>query len=188
MHYLESLPLHAYQDLNLAVFVKNLKGCYLWANQFFIKQSAGLESLNEVYNKQDYHFSWHHYADLLRMNDQLLFESRSSLSSYERIRRYDHTVVDILTKKSPLFDREHHLVGLIGFSMELPNSSSIQTLTPREYNTVSLLSKGYTDKQTAKKLGISPRTVEAHINHAKQKLDVTTRSELIAVFSRRHAP
>ncbi|HAT2049016.1 TPA: helix-turn-helix transcriptional regulator [Legionella pneumophila] len=184
--YLESLPLHAYQDLNLAVFIKNLKGYYLWGNGFFISKSAGFKSLSEIYNKQDYHFAWHHYADALRTNDQLLFESGQSLSAYEQVLRHDGTIVNIVSKKSPLFDKELNPIGLIGFSIELPQSNIIQTLTPREYNTLLLLSEGHTDKQTAKKLGISPRTVEAHINNSKQKLGVKTRAELIAQFSRKH--
>ncbi|MCZ4721530.1 LuxR C-terminal-related transcriptional regulator [Legionella pneumophila] len=183
--YLESLPVHAYQDLNFAVFVKNLKGCYLWGNSFFISKSAGYKSLSEIYNKQDYHFAWHYYADQLRKNDQMLFENGESLSAYEQVLRHDGTIVNIVSKKSPLFDKELNLIGLVGFSIELPQSN-VHILTPREYNTLLLLSEGYTDKQTAKKLGISPRTVEAHINNSKQKLGVKTRAELIAQFSRKH--
>ncbi|HCD9578462.1 TPA: LuxR C-terminal-related transcriptional regulator [Legionella pneumophila] len=184
--YLESLPIHAYQDLNFAVFVKNLKGCYLWGNSFFISKSAGYKSLSEIYNKQDYHFAWHYYADQLRKNDQMLFENGESLSAYEQVLRHDGTIVNIVSKKSPLFDKELNLIGLVGFSIELPQSNVTHILTPREYNTLLLLSEGYTDKQTAKKLGISPRTVEAHINNSKQKLGVKTRAELIAQFSRKH--
>ncbi|HAT8894439.1 TPA: helix-turn-helix transcriptional regulator [Legionella pneumophila] len=184
--YLESLPVHAYQDLNFAIFVKNLKGCYLWGNGFFISKSAGFKSLSEIYHKQDYHFAWHYYADQLRKNDQMLFENGESLSAHEQVLRYDGTIVNIVTKKSPLFDKELNLIGLVGFSIELPQSNIIQVLTSREYEVLSILSEGYTDKQTAKKLGISPRTVEAHINNSKQKLGVKTRAELITQFSRKH--
>ncbi|MBA2657312.1 MAG: hypothetical protein H0U70_10100 [Tatlockia sp.] len=183
--YLESLAVHAYQDLNLAVFIKNLQGCYLWANRFFFSKSAGLKSL-EVYNKKDYHFAWHHYADELRANDGLLFESGQSLSAYEQVLRHDGSIVDIVSKKTPLFDKSLNLIGLIGFSLELPKSSIAQTLTPRERGTLLLLSEGYTDKQTAKKLDLSPRTVETHINNAKRKLGIKTRAQLLVQFSRNH--
>ncbi|HAT4486864.1 TPA: LuxR C-terminal-related transcriptional regulator [Legionella pneumophila] len=182
--YLESLPVHAYQDLNFAIFVKNLNGCYLWGNGFFISKSAGFQSLSEIYHKQDHHFVWHHYADQLRKNDQMLFENGESLSAYEQILRHDGTIVNIISKKSPLFDKGLNIIGLVGFSIELPQSNIIKALTPREYEVLSVLSDGYTDKQIAKKLSISPRTVEAHINNSKQKLSVKTRAELIAQFSR----
>ncbi|HAT8759615.1 TPA: hypothetical protein JBA34_16440 [Legionella pneumophila] len=115
----------------------------------------------------------------------MLFENGESLSAYEQVLRHDGTIVNIVSKKSPLFDKELNLIGLVGFSIELPQSN-VHILTPREYNTLLLLSEGYTDKQTAKKLGISPRTVEAHINNSKQKLGIKTRAELIAQFSRKH--
>ncbi|MBA2711593.1 MAG: hypothetical protein H0U57_13515 [Tatlockia sp.] len=183
---LESLAVYAYQDLNLAVFIKNLQGSYLWANRFFISKSAGLGSLAEVYNKKDYHFAWHHYADELRANDGLLFESGQSLSAYERILRHDGSIVDIVSKKTPLFDKGLNLIGLIGFSLELPKSPIAQTLTSRERDILLLLSEGYTDKQTAKKLDLSPRTVETHINNAKRKLGIKTRAQLLVQFSRNH--
>ncbi|KTD56757.1 LuxR family transcriptional regulator [Legionella santicrucis] len=160
--YLESLPLQAYQTLNFAIFVKNTNGSYIWANHFFINKSAGFAALSEIYNKQDHHFSWHHYADALKANDNILFESGEDLSAHERILRHDGSIVDIVSRKSPLFDEDHNLIGLIGFSMELPKSTIEKILTPREHTVISLLAEGCTDKQTAKTLDISPRTVEAH--------------------------
>lgn len=181
--YLDSLPLTAYQKLPFAVFIKNLKGQYLWANDFFINKSAGFNSMGDIYNKQDYYFSWHQYADDLRKNDALLFESGENLSVYEQILRHDGTVVNIVSKKTLLYNDKTHITGLLGISLSLPHPKA-QNLTSREREVLCLLSRGYTDKQTAKKLEISPRTVEAHINHSKQKLGAKTRSELIFKFSR----
>jgi DNA-binding CsgD family transcriptional regulator len=184
--YLESISLETYQDLNLAVFIKNLQGRYLWANQFFIRESSGFNALSEIQNKQDYDFPWHYYADELRENDNRILETGESVSVYERILRHDGTRVDIVSKKELLFDKNKTLIGLIGFSLVLPKSSQFQTLTSREYNIVQLLSEGYTDKEIAKKLGLSPRTIETHVNNAKQKLSIKTRAELISQFARQH--
>jgi DNA-binding CsgD family transcriptional regulator len=57
-------------------------------------------------------------------------------------------------------------------------------LSKREKECVSFLSKGYTDKQIARQLGISPRTVETYLSAAKHKLSIATRAELIAAFCR----
>ena len=170
--------------INFAIFIKDLKGYYLWGNDFFLHQSAGLHSLQEIRNKQDYDFPWHSYASHLRNNDELLFDRAESICAHEKILRHDGSAINIISKKNHLLDKERQIIGLIGFSMELPSIHGIQTLTPRERNILLLLCEGYTDKQTAKKLNISPRTVEAHINHSKQKLNVKTRSELIALFSK----
>lgn len=183
---LDSLPLEAYKNLAMAVFIKNTKSQYLWANDFFVKKSAGLNSVHDVVNKQDQEFVWHAFADELKSNDQLLFDKVENLSVCERVLRYEGTQVDIITKKQPLFDKNKQLVGLIGFSIEVPASPLIRLLSKRECEIVVLISQGDTDKQIAKKLGISPRTVESYIVNVKQKLGVRTRVELIAKFCRHY--
>lgn len=179
--YLHCLPLHSFQSLDIPIFIKKKNSQYLWANDFFIRKSAGYSSVNEIYNKQDYDFAWHEYADELRLNDRLLFENTQNIIVREHIFRHEGTFVDIVSKKSPLFDNTNQIVGLIGISMELPATSKL-ALSKREYSIVLLMSKGYTDKEIAKKLLISPRTVETHINNAKQKLMVSSRAELIVIF------
>lgn len=183
---LESLHLEAYKNLDMAVFIKNTKSQYLWANDFFVKKSAGLCSVNEVINKQDHDFVWHDFADELTSNDQLLFEKKENLNISERILRYEGNQIDLITKKHPLFDKNKQLMGLMGFSMELPVSPMSRLLSKREYDAVSLMSQGYTDKKIAKKWGISHRTVETYIINAKHKLGMQTRAELIAKFCRSH--
>jgi DNA-binding CsgD family transcriptional regulator len=114
----------------------------------------------------------------------LVISSRQSQSHYERIIRHDGTFVNILTRKSPLIDTNNQLIGLVGFSIELPQSNKLALLSNRERECVYFLSIGYTDKKIAKQLNISPRTVETHISAAKSRLSVATRAELIAIFCR----
>ncbi len=52
-------------------------------------------------------------------------------------------------------------------------------LTQREKQCLTHIVKGYNTKQIAKKLAISPRTVEFHLNNIKQKSHCTTKSQLI---------
>ena len=49
---------------------------------------------------------------------------------------------------------------------------SEQLLTPRESAVVRLVARGMTNKAIARQLGISPRTVEGHLNHVFEKLGV----------------
>jgi DNA-binding CsgD family transcriptional regulator len=48
-------------------------------------------------------------------------------------------------------------------------------LTLREMSILSLLSKGLTAESLARRLGISPRTAEKHLEHIYRKLDVGDR-------------
>jgi DNA-binding CsgD family transcriptional regulator len=49
------------------------------------------------------------------------------------------------------------------------------TVSPREADVLDLLCRGLTDRQIATRLGISPRTVDKHLEHAYVKLGVRCR-------------
>lgn len=53
-------------------------------------------------------------------------------------------------------------------------------LTEREIKILQLLADGCSNKQIAKELGISIRTVKFHTNNIYSKLDVDSRSQAIA--------
>lgn len=57
-----------------------------------------------------------------------------------------------------------------------------KAISPREYECVSCLARGKTYKEVAKVLGISPRTVEAHIINAKSKTNIFSTAQLIEKY------
>ena len=54
----------------------------------------------------------------------------------------------------------------------------LDRLTPRQREVLRFIAKGYTYKETADALGLSPRTVETHVSDVLRKLQLTNRSEL----------
>lgn len=56
-------------------------------------------------------------------------------------------------------------------------------LTPRETHIVDCLRSGATNREIARALGISERTVHKHLEQAYRKLNVTNRASAIAVLS-----
>lgn len=52
-------------------------------------------------------------------------------------------------------------------------------LTPKEYQCFKLYQQGLTAKETARKLGLSHRTIEGHFDSIKQKYHVTSKRELL---------
>jgi len=52
-------------------------------------------------------------------------------------------------------------------------------LTSREQEVVRLVARGLSNKAIARELGISPRTVEGHLNHVFDKVGTTSRTELV---------
>lgn len=57
-------------------------------------------------------------------------------------------------------------------------------LTPRETEVLSWLAKGKTNRDIADILGMSPRTVNKHLEHVFEKLGVETRSAATAIASK----
>ena len=57
-------------------------------------------------------------------------------------------------------------------------------LTPRETEVLSWLAKGKTNRDIAEILGMSPRTVNKHLEHVLEKLGVETRAAAAALASR----
>ncbi len=58
----------------------------------------------------------------------------------------------------------------------------IVSLTKREFQCISSISKGMTYKDAAKAYSISPKTVESYLVNAKSKLQLPTKSQLIKFF------
>jgi two-component system response regulator NreC len=60
-----------------------------------------------------------------------------------------------------------------------PSGIEAETLTSREIEVLQLLAKGYTNRQIAEQLSLSPRTVEGHRANISAKLGLHSRVELV---------
>lgn len=60
-------------------------------------------------------------------------------------------------------------------------------LTEREIQVASLVAEGLTNAQVAARLGLSPRTVEAHLDHIRDKLGVRSRTRIAVWLADRAA-
>jgi DNA-binding CsgD family transcriptional regulator len=62
--------------------------------------------------------------------------------------------------------------------------SGVDSLTPSEMRVATLASEGLTNRQIAQSLTVTPKTVETHLRHVFQKLDLTKRTELSSALGR----
>jgi DNA-binding NarL/FixJ family response regulator len=62
--------------------------------------------------------------------------------------------------------------------VSVPDASDLDQLTPREQEVLRLIARGYLYKEVAFHLGISAKTVEAHVASVLRKLQFTNRHEL----------
>jgi DNA-binding CsgD family transcriptional regulator len=61
-----------------------------------------------------------------------------------------------------------------------PDAAADPLLTPRQARILQLVADGQSDRGIARTLGISTRTVQAHLQHTYRALDVTSRTEAVA--------
>ncbi|ONI71637.1 hypothetical protein BWI15_15870 [Kribbella sp. ALI-6-A] len=63
-------------------------------------------------------------------------------------------------------------------------SSGWESLTPNELAVCRLVAEGLTNREVARRLYVSPHTVNTHLRHVFQKLSVSTRTELAGLVAR----
>lgn len=71
---------------------------------------------------------------------------------------------------------------IASFRRQPAKSSAAIRLTPREEEILTLLSKGFVNKEIAAKLGVTYETVRDHLRHIYEKLHVHSRGEAVARF------
>ena len=62
--------------------------------------------------------------------------------------------------------------------------ANVGTLTPREREVFELVIRGQTNKQVAKKLGATERTIKAHRHRVMERMQVGTLAELVSLAER----
>ncbi|MDT0202736.1 LuxR C-terminal-related transcriptional regulator, partial [Nocardioides sp. AE5] len=62
-------------------------------------------------------------------------------------------------------------------------SAALAELTRREREVAGLVAEGLSNKEIAARLVLSPRTVEGHVEHALQKLGLTSRTQIAGVLA-----
>jgi DNA-binding CsgD family transcriptional regulator len=79
--------------------------------------------------------------------------------------------------------RARHELRAAGARPRRTALSGIAALTPAEHRVAALAADGYSNREIAQRLYVTRRTVETHLTHAFQKLDVTNRAELAGGFA-----
>ncbi len=192
--------------LPYSVYLLDINGATLKINEIGA-HICGFTSPHDAIGKTIFDVSMDDKANDLLDNCESVLK-QESVSIFDEVnKRFDGKSLQFLSIKFPCYDSKHQLRGTLGISIVLGehplapaitqltnlrllprNTSNDQhiklnlraiPLTPREKECLEYSAKGFTAKQIAQKLHISPRTVEEYINQLKFKFNVTSKQELI---------
>ncbi len=100
----------------------------------------------------------------------------------ERVRSREHLRAALETFERlgarPWIDHARAELQATGQTLRRRNPTTIDELTPQELQIALLLTGGKTTREAAAALFLSPKTIEYHLRHVYQKLDIHSREEL----------
>lgn len=68
----------------------------------------------------------------------------------------------------------------------LQEDPPVEKLTPRQAEVLESLSRGLTNKDIARQLGISDRSIDEHVEALLQKIGASNRTEAVVIALRKH--
>ena len=200
------LPFLDFFALPYSVYLLDLKGATIKINEVGAR-ICGFKSASYAEGKTIFEVLIEDKSQNVLDNCDAVLQQESVKIFDEFTLRFDGRALHFLSIKFPCYDAQGQLQGTLGISIVLgehPLAEAITQLTelgllpkntqpeqriklnlkgiiltPREKECLEYTVKGYTAKQIAKKLLISPRTVEEYINQLKSKLNASNKQEMI---------
>ncbi|GHT98796.1 hypothetical protein FACS1894126_4600 [Alphaproteobacteria bacterium] len=109
------------------IYWKDIDGIYLGCNQMEADM-VGLKSPALIIGKTDYELSWGDMGDILRNTDQRIMRTGIPEEVIETPTLADGREIIMLTKKSPLYDENNHIIGIIGVSIDITDGKKAEEL------------------------------------------------------------
>lgn len=192
-------------DWSLSVYCLNKRYEAQMLNEQALVQ-CGIDSEQDALAKTIAHFAHATTARRAMHHSRIVMHSEKTCIFDEEVRCKNNQIVQSISIKAPWYE-EDQVVGILGFSIDIQKQHLAQSLnlisqlgllnghnrtfnpdfqldfmllTEREKECLELTRKGKTAKQCAQLLGLSYRTIENYLHNIKSKLNVSSKSELIA--------
>lgn len=124
INYLEELYENIINSVQNMIFVKDTDFVYIACNKAF--EAFMGKSKDEIIGKSDYEIFDKEEAELFRKNDEIMLLEKVSKSNYEWVTYPDGEKAYMLTVKSPLFNSEGEVIGLVGNSADLTEQNEAE--------------------------------------------------------------
>ncbi|KTD53031.1 response regulator [Legionella quateirensis] len=108
-----------------AIYWKDTEGRYLGCNQF-VAHMAGFERPEQILGKTDFDLCWKEFASDWRNFDLKVMYENQTFKKEEIARLADGRLITEITIKSPLYNEQNEIVGIIGTSMDITEQKTLE--------------------------------------------------------------
>ncbi len=124
LHDQHELLLNVTNSISDFLFYKDTQYRYTGCNQAF-SDFLGLP-IDYIIGKTDYELFPTQFADLFRSMDKRVIEGLESYSNYEWVEHADGRRLYMLTQKSPLFNTQASLIGMVGIARDMTKEHELE--------------------------------------------------------------
>lgn len=182
------------------LYTKDKDFRYTYCNENMAR-IAGLDTTEQLIGKKDEECIWGDRAELYYHGDRMVMAGKPWVNTLEKLTTCKGEM-RVLVSKNRLFNNLGETIGITGVLVdvsgnpffkqagdynirkkhyELGSRFNNEYITSRELQVLKLLIYGFTANKIGKRLYISPKTVESHIDNIKIKLQVETKGEIMLV-------
>lgn len=121
----ETLNYQIIDAISASIYLKDINGVYLDCNKYMLKIS-GLKNRSQIKGKTDYDFPWRDQAEKIRLIDQIVIDNNKTYHLEETPLINEGVVKTFMSSKTPLYDNEGKIVGIIGVSIDITETKKTE--------------------------------------------------------------
>ncbi len=179
---IENLCSEPFHGVAVHIYWKDRSGKYLGCNELQAK-NAGFESPNIMVNQTDNELGWvtPKTANQFKITNERIMQTQKAEFLIESAVLTDTTYIEAYSYKSPLV-LNNKILGIKGVSILLEKKFAVihPSLSSQQEECLYCLVQGMTIKQIARVMNLSPKTVEHYLEMIKNKLNCSSRYQLIS--------
>lgn len=183
------------------VFLKDREGIYRYANQPFA-MIAGMNAAEAIIGKTDRELAWRVDAERWFVTDAQVLAGQSILRMEESYRCAEGDIKFLITK-IPYRNEQGEIVGILGNFLDCTDRLMLKIkgkfdeeklrlhlehvpdwLSAAEVRVCFYLIHGFSTRRIGEKIGTTESTVRFHIDNIKNKMQCTTKSEIVETAMR----
>lgn len=188
------------KHLNIFIWAKDKNYKYIYCNEHFA-EAAGLDSPAEIVGKSDNQLPWRRFAHYYQVDDYGVMQGNTRIN-LPVVTDTATNIKEVLVTESKLFSNSNQCIGVVGSCIDITGKQLVKKtgyydsikkryyfddeglgnffLSAREITVFKHILLGFSARQIAEKIKISPKTVESYIDTIRTKLQAKNKGEIIA--------